>query len=94
VYYIQNPQQQEISMLRRSSLTLCNTNIKQLLMQPTLVGNLLTLSPVRADDHDALFQVAKDPQIWTQHPAWDRYKPDVFRNFFNQGLDSGRAPAQ
>lgn len=75
-------------MFRSSFCLRKNNNIKQLLMQPTLVGNLLTLSPVRAEDHDALFQVAKDPEIWTQHPAWDRYKPDVFRNFFIQGVES------
>jgi hypothetical protein len=46
---------------------------------------------MRADDHDALFAVAKDPLIWEQHPARDRYKPEVFRPVFDQGLASGSA---
>ena len=60
-------------------------------LQPTLHGGLVHLSPMRADDHDALFAVAKDPLIWEQHPARDRYKPEVFRPVFDQGLASGSA---
>ena len=57
-------------------------------LQPTLRGNLLHLRPLRADDSDALFSVAKDPLIWEQHPSSDRYKPDVFKKFFQDALDS------
>jgi RimJ/RimL family protein N-acetyltransferase len=59
--------------------------------QPTLTGKLLDLRPLRADDFDALFAVASDPLIWEQHPASDRYKPEVFRTFFDEGLASGGA---
>jgi len=61
------------------------------LLQPTLQGSLVHLSPMRAEDHDALYAVAKDPLIWEQHPSWDRYKPEVFRLVFDQGLASGGA---
>lgn len=61
------------------------------LLQPTLQGTLVHLSPMRAEDHDALYAVAKDPLIWEQHPSWDRYKPEVFRPVFDQGLASGGA---
>lgn len=57
-------------------------------LQPTLRGNLLELRPLHPDDFDALFAVASDPLIWEQHPASDRYKPDVFRQFFRDALDS------
>src|SRR2546429_4938404 len=60
-------------------------------LQPTLKGKTLQLRPLRADDFDALFAVARDPLIWEQHPSSDRYKEDVFRTFFNEGLDSGGA---
>jgi RimJ/RimL family protein N-acetyltransferase len=60
-------------------------------LQPVLEGELLTLRPLRADDFDALFAVASDPLIWEQHPASDRYKPDVFRAFFDESLASGGA---
>src|SRR5262249_28571839 len=59
--------------------------------QPALTGRLLHLRPMRRDDFDALYAVASDPLIWAQHPASDRYKPDVFRAFFDQGLASGGA---
>ena len=59
--------------------------------QPTLVGELLELRPLRAEDFDALFQVAADPLIWEQHPDSDRYKDDVFRSFFDDALASGGA---
>ena len=59
--------------------------------QPTLKGELVELRPLRADDADGLFAVASDPLIWEQHPASDRYKPDVFDAFFREALDSGGA---
>ena len=60
-------------------------------LQPTLAGELITLRPLRPDDFDALYAVASDPLIWEQHPASDRYKEDVFRQFFTEALASGGA---
>src|SRR2546423_11626410 len=60
-------------------------------LQPVLEGELLTLRPLRADDFDALFAAASDPLIWEQHPASDRYTPQVFRAFFEESLASGGA---
>lgn len=57
-------------------------------LQPTLEDPLILLRPLRTDDFEALFRVAKDPLIWEQHPANDRYKPDVFATFFRDALDS------
>ena len=51
-------------------------------LQPTLTGTLLELRPLRAEDYDALYAVASDPLIWEQHPDSDRWKPEVFREFF------------
>lgn len=59
--------------------------------QPTLIGELLELRPLRADDWTALFAVAADPLIWEQHPDSDRYQADVFRRFFADALESGGA---
>ena len=61
------------------------------LLQPTLPGTLLDLRPLRADDYDALYAVASDPLIWEQHPDSDRWKPDVFREFFRVAMESGGA---
>lgn len=60
-------------------------------LQPTLTGELLLLRPLRPEDWDFLFRAASDPLIWEQHPASDRYKEQVFRDYFQSGLDSGGA---
>lgn len=56
--------------------------------QPTLTGDTITLRPLSANDWDALYAVASDPLIWEVHPAHDRWKKDVYRAYFNQGLAS------
>jgi RimJ/RimL family protein N-acetyltransferase len=58
---------------------------------PVLVGELLELRPLRADDFDALFEVAADPLIWEQHPDRNRYQEATFRAFFAEALASGGA---
>jgi len=60
-------------------------------LQPTLKGDLLDLRPMWQEDFDDLYAVASDPLIWEQHPASDRYKSEVFTNFFRESLDSGGA---
>ena len=35
--------------------------------------------------------MASVPLIWTQHPAHDRYKEEVFKEFFREALESGGA---
>ena len=57
--------------------------------QPTLIGASVTLSPLRAEDWDALFAVAADPLIWAVHPAHDRWQEPVFRRFFADAMASG-----
>jgi RimJ/RimL family protein N-acetyltransferase len=59
--------------------------------QPFLRGELLELRPLRADDFEALFRVAKDPLIWEQHPDPNRYQEATFRAFFEEALGSGGA---
>jgi len=60
-------------------------------LQPTLKSEMLELRPLLPDDFEALYAVASDPLIWQQHPNSDRYKPDVFRKFFDEALQSGGA---
>lgn len=60
-------------------------------LQPTLKGKLLELRPLRAEDFDSLYAAASDPLIWEQHPNQDRYKEEVFKEFFRQALESGGA---
>jgi N-acetyltransferase len=60
-------------------------------LQPVLPGKLLSLRPLRPDDFWDLYAVASDPLVWQQHPAQDRYKESVFREFFREALASGGA---
>ena len=60
-------------------------------LQPVLTGKLLSLRPLRLEDFPELYAVASDPLIWEQHPMKDRYKEEVFREFFREALESGGA---
>jgi RimJ/RimL family protein N-acetyltransferase len=60
-------------------------------LQPVLKGDLLELRPLRPEDFHDLFAVASDPLIWEQHPVKDRYREEVFREFFRESLESGGA---
>jgi RimJ/RimL family protein N-acetyltransferase len=57
-------------------------------LQPTLEGKLLRLKPLHPEDWDDLYAVASDPLIWEQHPKKDRYKEEIFREFFREALES------
>ena len=60
-------------------------------LQPTLRGDLVELTPLLESDWASLHAVARDPLIWEQHPARDRYEEPVFRAFFAEALASGGA---
>jgi N-acetyltransferase len=57
-------------------------------LQPHLTGELLELRPLAANDWEALFAAASDPKIWELHPVSDRYKEEVFKEFFQEALES------
>ena len=60
-------------------------------LQPTLIGELVELRPLRADDHAALYAVSSDPRVWEQHPAKERAEVEGFRKFFDEAMASGGA---
>ncbi len=62
-------------------------------LQPTLVGDNLLLRPLTGDDWEAMYAVASDPLLWEVHPAWDRYKEPVFREYFAGAMKSRGALA-
>lgn len=57
-------------------------------LQPTLENELITLRPLRENDFKALYEVAKDPLIWEQHPNADRYKKGKFKKLFDEFIES------
>lgn len=60
-------------------------------LQPTLTGALLEMRPLREEDWDALYALAKDPLIWEQHPDRERWREERFQVVFREGMDSGGA---
>jgi RimJ/RimL family protein N-acetyltransferase len=60
-------------------------------LQPELKGQLVELRPLKREDFEHLHAAASDPLIWEQHPARDRYKIEVFKSFFEEGIESGGA---
>ena len=59
------------------------------LLQPTLVGDLLRVDPVQAEDLEGLYAAASDPLVWAQHPAHDRWKREVYEKVFEGQLATG-----
>jgi RimJ/RimL family protein N-acetyltransferase len=61
-------------------------------LQPMHLRNRsVILTPLTVEDFESLYAVACDPLIWEQHPNPDRYKRDVFRNYFQGAIESGGA---
>ena len=60
-------------------------------LQPMLENELIKLVPLKEDDFESLFSIAADPLIWDQHPNKERYKREVFENFFQGAIASNAA---
>jgi N-acetyltransferase len=57
-------------------------------LQPVLTGPTLVLRPLEGSDFETLYAAASDPLIWEQHPEPTRWQREVFRKFFDAGIDS------
>lgn len=57
-------------------------------IQPVLENAELILYPLEDTDFDDLYAAASDPKIWEQHPNKDRWKREVFQNFFEGAIKS------
>ena len=57
-------------------------------LQPILESELLIVRPLTENDFSQLYKAAQDPLIWEQHPQPDRYKPETFKKFFDEALNS------
>lgn len=60
-------------------------------LQPLLHSTRVTIRPLQSADWGALYAAASDPLIWAGHPATDRYREPVFRDYFASGLACGGA---
>mgnify|MGYP006173148903 FL=1 len=57
-------------------------------LQPILSNELVTLKPLLKEDFELLYKIASDKLLWEQHPNFDRYKREVFEDFFQKAIDS------
>ena len=57
-------------------------------IQPVLENESVILLPLQPADFDELYAVASDPKIWEQHPKKDRWRKEVFQNFFDGAIQS------
>lgn len=60
-------------------------------LQPTLANELVQIVPLKESDFDELFAIASDELLWEQHPDKDRYKKEIFQEFFNVAMQSKNA---
>lgn len=60
-------------------------------IQPTLENEKVILYPLQEEDFEDLYGAASDPKIWEQHPNKERWKREVFMNFFHGAMESGGA---
>ncbi len=56
-------------------------------LQPILENELVRIRPLRNSDLESLYNVAKDPKIWEQHPC-KRYLRAEFEQFFIESIES------
>lgn len=57
-------------------------------IQTILENEKYQLIPLQQGDFESLYKVASDPKVWEQHPNKDRYKREVFENFFRGAIES------
>ncbi|MBC7557327.1 MAG: GNAT family N-acetyltransferase, partial [Chryseobacterium sp.] len=57
-------------------------------IQQELSNENVVLKPLGENDFEDLFSQASDPEVWRQHPNKERYKREVFENFFTGALES------
>ena len=57
-------------------------------IQPHLENDLIRLEPLKSSDFEEVYAAASDPKIWEQHPNKNRWKRDVFMNFFEGAIQS------
>ena len=48
----------------------------------------LIIKQLKQDEFNDLYNVAKDPNIWKQHPENDRWKKEKFKIFFKNGIEN------
>ena len=58
---------------------------------PTLSDGTVSISQLEDNDFDALYKIASDKLLWAGHPKKDRYKREVFEQWFKDAITSRHA---
>jgi RimJ/RimL family protein N-acetyltransferase len=77
-----------VDLAQSRSRRACHDSFVLLDRQPTLAGPTVRVRPLRAEDFEPLYAVARDPLIWEQHPDPNRWRRNVFAQLFADGLAS------
>ena len=57
-------------------------------IQPTLIGKILRLRPIKPEDFEVVYKAASDKLIWEQHPEPQRYEREFFRDrYFKKAIE-------
>jgi len=59
-------------------------------LQATLENEFILLRPLLLEDKECLYDVAKDPEIWAQHPCKRNLRTE-FDSFFQDSIESNAA---
>lgn len=57
-------------------------------IQTELSNENVLLKPLQENDFEMLFSQASNKDVWDQHPNKNRYKREVFQNFFDGAIQS------
>lgn len=79
IFKLGNDEQTDIMMKK---------NISSIDIQPVLESENILLTPLQEKDFESLYAAASDPKIWEQHPNKDRWKKEIFKTFFEGGIQS------
>lgn len=54
--------------------------------QPNLKGKTISIRALKPDDFDGIYACGSDKNIWAEHPNTDRYKKEVFIQWFEAAI--------
>lgn len=57
-------------------------------LQPTLFNEIIVMKPLEQSDFEEVYLAASDPLIWQQHPDSDRFRRDIFQEYFDGAMKS------
>lgn len=58
---------------------------------PQLSDDVISIESLKEQDFEILYEVASDKLLWAGHPKKDRYKRDVFEEWFESALSAKTA---